>query len=108
MEPACLVVTTTVDSREVAEEIARSVVAGRVAACAQVAGPISSTYRWQGVVEQATEWYCHMKTTRARQAALEAEVRRLHPYQLPEIVAVPLLADAAYLGWIEEAVRSEP
>ncbi len=77
----------------------------RLAACAQVVGPVSSTYRWQGEVETASEWYCHLKTTAARVPALISRVRELHPYQTPEIIAVAVAeGDARYLKWIEESV----
>ncbi|HEU5169651.1 MAG TPA: divalent-cation tolerance protein CutA [Gemmatimonadales bacterium] len=102
----CCQVTTTVDTRETAERIATALVEERLAACAQVAGPIASTYRWRGAVEHATEWHCHLKTTRARVPALEARVRELHPYDVPEIIALPIVAGhPAYLAWIEDSVR---
>jgi periplasmic divalent cation tolerance protein len=102
----CCQVTTTVASQADAERIAAALVAERLAACVQIAGPITSTYRWQGAVEQASEWYCHCKTTRARYPALEARLRQLHPYEIPEIIAVPIVAALpAYLAWIEECVR---
>jgi periplasmic divalent cation tolerance protein len=102
----CCQVTTTVPTQADAERIAAVLVEARLAACVQVAGPIASTYRWQGAVEQATEWYCHCKTTRARYPALEARLRELHPYEIPEIIAVPIVAALpAYLAWIEECVR---
>ncbi len=102
----CCQVTTTVATREDAERIAAALVEERLAACVQVAGPIASTYRWQGAVARATEWYCHCKTTRARYPALEARLRELHPYETPEIIAVPIVAALpAYLAWIEECVR---
>jgi periplasmic divalent cation tolerance protein len=102
-------VTTTIDSREAAEQLAAVLVEERLAACAQISGPIASTYRWQGRVERATEWYCHLKTTSARLPDLEARLRSLHPYQVPEIIAVPISAGhAAYLSWIEDAVRPTP
>ncbi len=102
----CCQVTTTVPTQADAERIAASLVEARLAACVQVAGPIASTYLWQGAVEQATEWYCHCKTTRARYPALEARLRELHPYEIPEIIAVPIVAALpAYLAWIEECVR---
>jgi periplasmic divalent cation tolerance protein len=86
--------------------MAAALVEERLAACVQVAGPIESTYRWKGKVERATEWYCHCKTTRARYPALEARVRELHPYDIPEIIVVPIVAALpAYLAWIEECVR---
>ncbi len=76
----------------------------RLAACAQVTGPVSSVYRWQGEVETAAEWYCHLKTTAARAPALLARIRELHPYDTPEIIALPAEADPAYLRWVEDAV----
>lgn len=100
----CLLVTTTVDSREIAEQLAAALVDRRLAACAQVSGPVASTYRWRGTVEHASEWLCQLKTTRARLAALEAALDTLHPYDLPELTVVPLGGSTAYLAWIEEAV----
>ena len=77
----------------------------RLAACAQVTGPVSSVYRWQGEVETAAEWYCHLKTTAERAPALLARIRELHPYDTPEIIALPVAeGDAAYLRWVEDAV----
>jgi periplasmic divalent cation tolerance protein len=106
---ACCQVTTTVDSREAADRLAGLLVDERLAACAQVTGPITSTYRWQGRVESATEWACLLKTTLARLPALEARIRAEHPYQVPEIVAVPIVAgDPAYLAWIEDGVAHTP
>jgi periplasmic divalent cation tolerance protein len=98
-------VTTTLPDRESAVSLGGRVVEERLAACAQVVGPVSSTYRWQGEVETATEWYCHLKTTAARLPALQGRIRELHPYQTPEIVALPVTeGDPAYLSWIEESV----
>lgn len=101
-------VTTTVDSPEAAGRIARIVVEERLAACAQVQGPITSTYRWEGSVEQATEWYCHAKTTVDRLPELVARIRALHSYVTPEIVAVPLTGGLPeYLDWIAEATNDD-
>ena len=105
--PACCQVTTTLPDRAAADRIAAAVVEARLAACAQVGGPIESTYRWQGKVERATEWYCRMKTTLSRAPDLQARIRELHPYDVPEIVVVALVGgDRDYLRWIgEEVVR---
>ena len=101
-------VTTTVPSREAADRLARVLVEERLAACVQVQGPIASTYRWEGAVEQATEWYCHAKTTRSRIDQVSARILELHSYVTPEIVAVPLVGGLpAYLGWIAESVGDE-
>jgi periplasmic divalent cation tolerance protein len=94
-------VHTTTDSRELAAKIARSTVEARLAACAQVVGPIASTYRWQGVVEQADEWLVLLKTTRGKLNALTEHIRGEHTYQTPEILALPVVAGSAdYLEWI--------
>ena len=101
----CFQVTTTLPTEASAQQVAAQVVEERLAACAQVLGPVSSTYRWKGSIEQATEWYCNLKTTKNRLPALTTRIRELHPYELPEIVAVPILhGDAAYLQWIEAEV----
>jgi periplasmic divalent cation tolerance protein len=103
--PACCQITTTLPDRPAADRIAAAVVDERLAACAQVSGPIESTYRWQDKVERATEWYCHMKTTLARAPDLQARIRELHPYDVPEIVVVALAGgDGEYLRWIGNTV----
>jgi periplasmic divalent cation tolerance protein len=89
-----------------ADRLASMLVQERLAACAQVVGPISSTYWWKQVVEQSTEWYCHLKTTLARIPDLKRRVRELHPYEVPELIAVPLVeGDPEYLRWIAESVE---
>jgi periplasmic divalent cation tolerance protein len=98
-------VTTTCESQAVAETIARLVVEERLAACAQVAGPISSVYRWEGRVERAPEWYCHMKTTAERLPELETRIKASHPYRVPEIIALPIIGGSTdYLSWIKAQV----
>lgn len=102
----CCQVTTTLPDQAAAERLAGVLVEERLAACAQVLGPVSSTYHWQGAVARATEWYCHLKTTVARLPALQARISELHPYDVPEIIALPILdGKAEYLRWIEETVR---
>ena len=99
--------TTTLPERAAADRLAAMLVEERWAACAQVVGPVESTYRWRGEVERATEWYCHLKTTLARMPGLAARLRELHPYDTPEIVAVAIVdGDPDYLRWIAEAVGS--
>ena len=100
----CVQVTTTVGSRDAAARLADELVTARLAACAQVVGPVASTYRWAGAVERAEEWYCHFKTTRAQAEALAAAIRARHSYELPELVAVPLDGSEEYLRWIAENV----
>lgn len=105
MKSDCIQVSTTLPTRDAAEQLGAALVANRLAACAHVYGPISSIYRWEGKVTTATEWYCHLKTTTERFAALESEIRRRHPYQVPELIALPVVAGGAdYLHWIGQAV----
>lgn len=96
-----LQVVTTTDSREEADKLARSAVERRLAACAQVAGPVTSTYWWEGAVQTASEWQCLLKTTAERFGELREHLEREHSYETPEIVATPIVAGtAAYLDWI--------
>jgi periplasmic divalent cation tolerance protein len=95
-------VFTTVEKREDADRIASTVVNKRVAACAQILGPIHSTYWWKGKVEEAGEWLVMMKTRQDLFSSLEKEIRAIHPYEVPEIIALPIVAgSASYLDWIE-------
>ncbi|MBV9852101.1 MAG: divalent-cation tolerance protein CutA [Armatimonadetes bacterium] len=99
-------VLTTAEKREDAQRIAAGVVERRLAGCAQVLGPITSTYWWQGRVEMAEEWLCLIKTRRSLYAPLEAAIRSLHPYEVPEILAVPVLkGHAPYLAWLDSVLK---
>lgn len=103
--PEYLQVTTTAGSEEEAEQISAALVERRLAACAQVIGPIASRYRWQGAVEHSIEWMCVAKTSAARYTELEAAIRELHSYDEPEIVATPIVAGSkGYLAWIGDHV----
>ncbi len=84
--------------------LARTLVEERLAACVSVHGPMTSTYRWQGQVEIEPERQIVIKTTRARLAALEARVRALHPYELPEFVILAAGGSDAYVTWANDAV----
>ena len=102
MPAVTLQVTTTIDSEEAAAGLARTIVDARLGACAQVVGPIRSTYRWEGRVETATEWMCVVKTRDDRLDALVAHIRAHHPYDTPEVVATPVVGgDPAYLRWVD-------
>ena len=84
-----------------AAKLAAVLIEQRLAACVNVQAPCTSVYRWQGNVETAIEVPVFIKTTRERYPALEAAIRAHHPYELPEIIAVPLVAGLpAYLEWV--------
>lgn len=96
-------VTTATGSAEEAERIARALVDERLAACVQVIGPIRSVYWWKGKVEDAQEWLCLAKTRKAVFPEIEAAIKRMHSYDLPEITAVDIVAGSAeYLKWAGE------
>ncbi|MCE2968779.1 MAG: divalent-cation tolerance protein CutA [Burkholderiales bacterium] len=98
-----LLVLTNCPDADCAERIARALVDEGLAACVNRWPPVASIYRWQGAVETATEVPLLIKTTAARYAEVEAAIRRLHPYEVPEIVAVPVVVGfAPYLRWVEE------
>ena len=103
-------VVTTTARREEAQRIARELVEARLAACVQIVGPIASTYRWQGKVENDEEWQCWVKTRSELYAQVEEAIRRIHPYEVPEIIAVPVVAGSAnYLAWLDaQTSRDEP
>jgi periplasmic divalent cation tolerance protein len=95
-------VFTSTARRDEAQRIAREVVERRLAACVQVLGPVSSTYRWKGVIETSDEWLCLIKTRQALFNELKAAIREVHPYEVPEILAVPVEAGSGtYLAWLE-------
>jgi periplasmic divalent cation tolerance protein len=104
-----LQVITTTDSEAGARALARSVVGQRLAACAQVSGPVSSVYWWQGNLEEATEWTIVFKTLGAHWPALRDFVKAHHSYTVPEILAVPVSeGDADYLSWLREHATGGP
>lgn len=103
METFIQVVTTT-ETREAAEQIARTLVEKRLAACVQIDGPITSVYRWQGQVEEASEWRCVIKSRSTLFDDIVGAIREMHSYEVPEIVATQIaFLDEAYRQWLGEA-----
>ena len=100
-----LVVLTTVARAEDAEYIAREMVERRLAACVNLLPPVTSVYRWQGEVTREQEHVLLMKTHKDRFEALRARLVEIHPYETPEVIALPVAAGhAAYLRWIDESL----
>ncbi|WP_159792370.1 divalent-cation tolerance protein CutA [Puerhibacterium puerhi] len=94
-------VTTTADDADALAAVARDAVAARLAACAQLEGPVTSVYWWQGALETVAEWRATLKTTRARADALEAFLVEHHPYDVPEVLRTPVIGgNAEYLAWV--------
>lgn len=100
-----LVVFVTVPNTETADQLGEALVGERLAACVNVIDGVRSIYRWKGAVERDDELLCVCKTTRAGFERLRARVVELHPYELPEVIALPIeRAHAAYLDWIRASV----
>lgn len=98
---SALLVLTNLPDRPAAERLAQAVLQAKAAACVNILGPCHSVYRWKGAIERADEHPVMIKTTRAAYDALEAVVRKHHPYELPEIIAVPIERGLpGYLDWV--------
>ncbi|MBA4017260.1 MAG: hypothetical protein C0483_08810 [Pirellula sp.] len=101
-----LFVFSTFSNRAEAEAVAAELVDRRLVACAQVSAPVLSVYRWQGNTERTEETTLTLKTRSEKWPEVEAALLQLHPYDTPEIVAVPIVAgSAAYLRWIDESLK---
>jgi periplasmic divalent cation tolerance protein len=100
-------VLVSIDTEERAHGLQRLLLEERAAACVQILGPISSAYWWQGKIEEAQEWLCLAKTRRAVYQRLEQLVIERHPYDTPEIIAMPILTGYVdYLDWIDAETRA--
>jgi len=96
-------IVTTGESHDVMEEIGKHLVETRLASCAQISGPITSTYWWKGKIETTEEWVCTVKTTPRLYPKVEAMIRELHPYDIPEIIAMNVkIALPAYADWVKK------
>lgn len=96
-----VVVLVTAGSADEAARVGRTLVDERLVACANVVGPIRSIYRWEGAVDEAAEHLLVMKARAADVAAIDARVRALHSYDVPEVLALPVVGgSAAYLAWV--------
>lgn len=94
-------ITTTTDKKEVAERIAFRLVEEKIAACVQIVGPITSIYRWKGTIERAEEWQCIIKSREDLYQDIEHAIKSVHPYEVPEIIAIPIVAGSGeYLEWL--------
>jgi periplasmic divalent cation tolerance protein len=103
-----IVVFSTCGSAGEAERLARRVVDERLAACVNVISPVRSFYRWKGVVEDSAEWLLVIKSSRGLFEALRAALESAHTYEVPEVIAIPVVEGSPnYLSWIEQELKSE-
>ena len=100
-------VTTAVDDAEAAESIASALVSQRLAACVQIVGPVKSTYWWDNDVQVNEEWLCIAKSRLDLFEELSAVLQQVHPYDVPELLATPVVAGGkAYLDWLQGELKS--
>jgi periplasmic divalent cation tolerance protein len=105
---AYYVVMSTIDSPDRAGAFARTLLGARLVACVNIIGPITSLYRWQGKIADDEEYLLLMKTEATEISTLIERIQALHPYEVPEIMALPIVDGAsAYLSWIHGSIRQQ-
>jgi periplasmic divalent cation tolerance protein len=104
-----IVIFTNLPDHDSAQRLAMQLVTSKIAACVNIMAPCLSTYRWQGAIESTTEVPVLIKTRRCHYNAAEQIIRSCHPYAVPEIIALPVVAGLAdYLGWIHTETADSP
>ena len=102
-----IVMFVTSSSKKEAERIAGCLLKGRLVACANIIGPVESRFWWKGKIDRVKEALLILKTTKANFARVEKTIKRLHSYEVPEIIALPVVAGSReYLGWISACLGS--
>lgn len=108
MTPEPVIVATTTDSEDSARSLASSAISARLGACAQIVGPITSVFRWEGEVQTEQEWRVEVKTAADRVAAITEHLTTEHSYDVPEIIVTPVSGGSpAYLSWVVEQTRPQ-
>lgn len=101
-----ILILSTCPDADVAGAIAQALLAGRLVACVNIVTGVASHFRWQGAIHRADEHLLIIKTARDRYPEVETKIRSMHPYELPEIIAVPIAQGLAeYLAWIDQETR---
>ena len=101
-----VIALTTLPADGDAEQLAQRLVEEKLAACVSILPPMRSVYRWKGAVERADERQLLIKTTTERVAELEARLRQLHPYDVPEFIVLPITQGSApYLSWLSDSTK---
>lgn len=97
-----LLIQTTTDDENIAQTLARHLIQNHLAACVQIMSPVTSYYRWEAQVTTSQEWLLQIKTTLASYPQVEQAIRQLHNYQIPEIIALPIIGGSnEYFKWID-------
>jgi periplasmic divalent cation tolerance protein len=104
-----VIVSSTTDSEEAARALAAGVIEAHLGACAQIVGPITSVYRWEGKVETSAEWRVEIKTAAGRASDVADHIKANHGYDLPEIICTPITGGSSeYLAWVVNESRPIP
>ncbi|HET9117134.1 MAG TPA: divalent-cation tolerance protein CutA [Pseudonocardiaceae bacterium] len=102
-----VIVTSTTDNEQAARVLATGAIDAGLGACAQIVGPITSVFRWQGEVQTEQEWRVEIKTTADRVAAVTEHIKANHSYDVPEVIATPIIGGSPeYLSWLVDETRS--
>src|SRR5690348_257897 len=101
LRPKLIQVSTTVDSEKTANAISNELLKRRFASCVQIVGPATSHYWWKGRIQHSKEWFCFIKARASDYRIIEATIKKIHPYDVPEIIALPILfGESNYLNWV--------
>jgi periplasmic divalent cation tolerance protein len=106
MKDSYIIVLVTTANKQEAETIAQKLLEAKLIACANILGPVSSHFHWHGKIDRAEEYLLLLKSRQNLFEALAAEVKKLHSYKVPEILALPVVAGSkAYLGWLGDSLK---
>lgn len=106
MDKQYLQIFTTFPDKPGAHRLIQTLLQERLIACAQIIGPVSSSYRWQGKIVNDREYLCILKTSRRLYSRLNNRIKKLHPYEVPEIIALPITTGSAdYFRWLTEELK---
>ncbi len=108
MKEEYIQIFTTIENKEDAEKIAKSLIEKRLAGCIQIIGPISSIYWWKNKIETSQEWLCIIKSKKNLYEEIEKSIKEIHPYEIPEIIAMPIISgNKDYLKWLDNELKKE-
>lgn len=107
MKQSFVQVITTVSEKKYAERLTKEILDKRLGPCVQIMGPFKSVYRWKGRIEKTLEWACLIKTRKTLYKKVETAIKKIHPYEVPEIIAIPIIKGSKdYLKWLfDETLR---
>jgi len=106
MSEKFITIFTTTEKKEDAERISSHLLEARLVGCVQIVGPIQSGFWWEGKIEKAEEWLVLIKTAERLYGEVEAAIKTVHPYKVPEILAIPVTeGNPDYLNWLSSSVK---